>query len=200
MNIWNRFFNKAWPLILLFLVGFAFWDAYRASVHFQKKSEKLETTITDMGQEVKQSKINLNDSIELYQAEINALHFTKKNLEAKYNELLKAMKLKPKDVSSVTQVGSQVVSVDTVIAKVDTFGGLKAQLKDSFVRIDVNVNPDRKTIIDYTIKDSLSIINVQKKHKLFFGLIRWTSSESIRVVNHNPKARVQSLQVVDVIE
>lgn len=200
MDMWSKFFNKAWPFILLALMGVALWDSCSRAKRYQKQSETLETTITDMNQQVKQTKIKLNDSITLYQAEVKSLNYTADNLKAKYNALLQASSLKAKDVAAITEVTARTTSIDTIIAEVDTFGGMKARLQDHFVKISVDIAADRKAVIDYDIRDSLSVISVQKRHSLLFGLIKWTSTESTRVINHNPKAHITSLQTINVIE
>ena len=136
----------------------------------------------------------------MYQAEVRNLNITRNNLQAKYDKLLTASKTKPKDVDNVTEVVTVVHSVDTVVAVVDTFGGITARLEDPFVDIDVEVLPDKNTIIEYEVRDSLTVLNVQKKHSWLFGLIKWKEHKSVRVINHNPKASIVSLQTIDVIE
>lgn len=128
------------------------------------------------------------------------LNYSADNLRAKYNKLLQASKLKAKEVSTMTNVATKVVSRDSVVALADTFGGLRAEFKDRFVKIDISVKPDRNTIVDYEIRDSLSVINVQKRHSILFGLIKWKSLKSTRVINHNPKAKIVGLETINVIE
>ncbi len=136
----------------------------------------------------------------MYQAEVKNLNITQNNLQAKYDKLLAASKTKPKDVSNVTEVATVVHSVDTVIAVVDSFGGITAKLEDEFVDIDVEVLPDRNAIIDYEVRDSLTVLSIQKKHSWLFGLIKWKEQKGIKVINHNPKANIVSLQTIDIIE
>lgn len=198
--MWIKILKAFWPYILTAVLGTLLWNSEQRARMYKQESEILENTISDQFQQIKQTEIRLNDSILLYQAEVKTLNFTADNLKAKYNKLLKASQLKPKDVNTFTEIVSHVASTDTVIAEVDTFGGLKAQLKDEFVQIDVEVQPDRQTIIDYDIRDSLSVINVQKKHSILFGLIKWKSLESTRVINHNPKARIVGLETINVIQ
>lgn len=193
-------FKTIWPYIVIGLLCFAVWESNDRARSYQKLSDTLEGTITDLNQEIKHTKLQLNDSISVYQAEIKNLSFTKDNLEAKYNKLLKASKLKPKDVNSVTEIVTVVHEVDTVWAKTDSFGGINAQLKDPFVSIDVEVQPDMKTLIDYEVRDSLTVVTVQKKHSWLFGLIKWKEHKGTRVINHNPKASITNLQTIDVIE
>lgn len=153
-----------------------------------------------MNQEIEYTKIRLNDSIEVYQAEVKSLSFTQNNLQAKYDKLLAASKTKAKDVSNVTEVANVVHSIDTVYAVVDSFGGVKAQLDDPFVKIDVEVKPDRKTIIEYEMFDSLTLLSIQKKHSWLFGLIKWKEQKGIKVINHNPKANIVSLNTIEIFE
>ncbi len=192
--------KSVWPYIVIGLLCLALWESNNRASSYHKRSNTLETTISNLNQEIKRSELRLNDSISLYQAEVQNLNYTKDNLEAKYRELLKASKLKPKDVNSVTEVVTVIHEIDTVIAEIDTFGGIKAQLQDPFVNIDVEVQPDLKTIIDYEVRDSLTIISVQKKHSWLFGLIKWREHKETRVVNHNPKASVTNLQTIEVLE
>lgn len=167
---------------------------------YKNEADMYENTITDLNQQIKQTEIRMNDSIILYQAEVKNLNYSVDNLKAKYGKLLKASELKAKDVSSVTNVVTKIVYRDTVIAVKDTFNGVRAMFDDKFVKIDVNVLYDLNTIIDYEIRDSLSVINVQKKHSILFGLIKWKSLESTRVINHNPKARIVGLETINIIK
>lgn len=198
--MYKTILNKCSLYIVIGVLCFSLWQTYSQATKYQQKADTLEATINDLNQEIKYTKIQLNDSIALYQAEVKNLHFTQDNLQAKYDKLLAASKTKPKDVSNVTEVASIVHSVDTVIAVVDSFGGIKAKLEDAFVDIDVEVLPDRNTIIDYEVRDSLTVFNVQKKHSWLFGLIKWKEQKGVKVINHNPKANIISLQTIDIIE
>lgn len=192
--------KKFWPYIVIGILCMALWGSLHRAVTWRKQADMLETTISDLNQQIKFTEIRLNDSIKVYQAEVKSLNVTQDNLKAKYDKLLNASKLKPKDVSSVTEVKSIIRDVDTIPAITDSFGGINARLEDRFVKIDVKVLPDRNTIIDYEIRDSLTIVNVQKRRSILFGLIKWKKPKGIRVINHNPKATIVSLQTIDVIE
>lgn len=192
--------KSIWPYLLIGLLCVMLYESNQRAAKYHKQSETLETTISDLNQQIKYTQICLNDTISVYQAEVKSLNFTKDNLEAKYKKLLEASKVKPKDVSSVTEVVTVVHQIDTVIAIRDTFGGIKASLQDPFVNIDVEVKPDLNTIIDYEVQDSLTVINVQKKHSWLFGLIKWKEHKTTRVINHNPKANITNLQTIDVFE
>lgn len=193
-------FKKGWPYIIIGILSIALSRSIHNSVKYHRQSDMLENTINDLNQQIKFAEIRLNDSITVYQAEVKSLNITQKNLRAKYDKLLKESKLKPKDVNSVTEVQSVIRDVDTVPAVVDSFGLISTRLEDDFVKIDVKVLPDKNTIIDYEIRDSLTIVNVQKKRSILWGLIKWKKPKGIRVINHNPKATIVSLQTINVIE
>ncbi len=196
----NTILRKVWPYIVMILLCVALWESNSRAVKYHKQSDTLENTITDLNQEIKHIRLCLNDSVAVYQAEIKNLNFTKDNLKAKYDKLLKASKLKPKDVGSVTEVVTVIHQIDTVMAKADPFGGITARLQDPFVSIDVEVQPNLNTLIDYEVRDSLTVITVQKKHSWLFGLIKWKEHKSTRVINHNPKANIVDLQTIDILE
>ena len=198
--MWRIILNKCGLYIVIGVLCFFLWQTHSLATKYQQKTNNLEATISDLNQEIKYTKIRLNDSIAVYQAEVKNLNFTQSNLQAKYDKLLAASKTKSKDVNNVTEVASVVHSVDTVIAVVDSFGGIKAKLEDAFVDIDVEVLPNRNTIIDYEVLDSLTIFNIQKKHSWLFGLIKWKEQKGIKVINHNPKAEIVNLRTIDIIE
>lgn len=193
---------KQYPIILIIVcVGVAAF-LYRMGENkkYQNKAEVLEQTLNNLNEEMKVSRIKWNDSISLCQAEIKSLTITKKNLQQKYDKLLKASNSKAKDVNSVTEVITEIHKVDTVVALVDSFGGLNARLEDPFIKIDVNVFPDKKTIIDYNIRDSITVISFQKKHRWLFGLIKWNESKGVKVITHNPKSEIVSIEAIEIID
>lgn len=197
---WSKVPMWVWLMIAVGILGYCLHQSGLQIQRYKEEANLFENTITDLNQKIRQTEIRMNDSITLYQAEVKSLNYSMDNLKAKYNKLLKASSLKPKDVGTMTNVVTKIVHVDTVVAVPDTFGGVKAKYKDNFVRIDVDVKPDMKAIIDYEIHDSLSVIYVQKRHSILFGLIKWKSLKSTRVINHNPKARIVGLETINVIE
>lgn len=200
MGFWNRIPFWVWLVVLIGILAGMLHRSHLEVMKYKEEANLFENTISDLNQKIKETEVRMNDSITLYQAEVRDLNYSADNLKAKYDDLLKATELKAKDVGSMTSVVSKVANRDTVVALKDTFGGLKAVLNDGFVRIDVSVMQDRKTIIDYEVHDSLTVINVQKRHSILFGLIKWKSWKSTRVINHNPKARIVGLETINVIE
>lgn len=197
---WNRVPVWVWLSVVICVLCCLLHHSALQVRKYKNEADMYENTITDLNQQIKQTEIRMNDSITLYQAEVRNLNYSVDNLKAKYGKLLKASELKAKDVGSMTNIVTKIVYRDTVIAMVDTFGGFRSVLDDKFVKIAVDVRPDRNTIIDYEVRDSLSVINVQKKHSILFGLIKWKSLKSTRVINHNPKARIVGLETINVVE
>lgn len=166
----------------------------------RKKANSLEETINILGEKLDTFTIAMGDSIHLHAAKVKQMEITKKNLENKCGELMKQLKLKPKEIHHYSQSSMVIHDTVTVTAEVDTFGGINARYTDEFANIGVSINKEREAKFDYAIKDSLTIFNHQKKHSILFGLIKWRSNEKTTVVNHNPKATITSFQSVNIIQ
>lgn len=188
----------------LVIIVFIFFSLFSHKAKLAEKNEKiadaLETTVSKIDKQAKVTELKLSDSLTLKQAEVEILTMTKRNLQAKYDALLKASKIKPKYVNNVTTTTVVTHSVDTVVCEVDSFRGIKAQFKDEYAQISVDIDSLRRAAFDYSIKDSLTIINYEKKHSLLFGLIKWKSYEGCRVITHNPKATPASAVSYNVIK
>lgn len=188
-------------LIVVFITLICYSFNVSKRLHEAKqKSKALETTITDMHQKMQSLEIRMNDSTKLHAAIVKNLRMTSENVQAKYDELLAASKIKPKDVNSVATVATEIRDTVYVPVKVDSFGGIQTGYRDNFIDISVDISPDRLATIGYASRDSLSLIVTQKKHSILFGLIKWKSLEKTMVVNHNPKATITSVETINVIE
>lgn len=174
-------------VIVVVLICLLHHEAKKA-LAYKSNASTLESAISNLNQQIKTTTIKLNDSIALKQAEVENLEVTNKNLQALYGNLLKASNTKAKDIQTLVNVGTVTTGQDTVVCLVDSFGGLKANWVDQFINIKVNIDSARVAAIDYSVKDSLTIINYEKKHSLLFGLIKWKSYEGCKVITHNPKA------------
>lgn len=166
----------------------------------KKKANTLEKTIDILGEKLDTFHIAMGDTIQLHAARVKAMDITKKNLENRCGELLRQLSLKPKEVHHYSETSTIIHDTVTVLAEVDTFGGIKARYADEFANIGVAISKDRKALFDYSIKDSLTIFNHQKRHSILFGLIKWNSTEKTTVVNHNPNAVVTNFQSVNIIK
>ena len=165
------------------------------------RSDALESTISCLDEALDTYRVRLDDTVSYYAARVNDLTMTRKNLEARYSELLKANGVKAKDVDKVTSAGLVVSdSVREIPVLVDSFGGLQTIYRDAYAAIKVGISKDRKADIYYSIRDSLTIFNTQKKHSILFGLIKWKETKKTVVVSHNPNSRIASFRTIDIIE
>ena len=198
----NDIMSKFTGVFIIALLAFVWYsaDVTKRLNDARRKAKALETTITDMGQKMRTFEVRMNDSTRLHAAEVNNLRMTAENVQAKYDALLAASKIKKKDVNKVTTVSTIVMDTVYVPVEVDSFGGLQTGYKDSFIDISVDISPEKMATIGYASRDSLSLILTQKKHSILFGLIKWKSLERTTVINHNPKATISSLETINVIE
>lgn len=185
-------------IILVFFVLFS--NRAKLATEKDKEIKTLENTISNIQKQAKVTELKLNDSLEVKQAEIEALEITKKNLQDKYVSILNPTNIKAKDVDKLTTATIETHSIDTVTCEVDSFSGLRASYADRFTYISVNIDSSRKAIFDYTFRDSLTIVNYTKRHSLLFGLIKWKSYEGCRVISHNPKSIPTSVVSYSVIK
>lgn len=152
----------------------------------RKNCKEFENSLSLVNQKPDVKVIKLTDTVKV--ADVKTVRVTDNTYKSLYENLLKQINTKPKDVSSITEVGSVTIGHDTTICLVDSFGGLKMNWKDNFIDIGVDIDSSRNAFIDYSIRDSLTIVSYQKKHSLLFGLIKWNSFEGCKVITHNPKS------------
>lgn len=186
-------------MLMLFCIGYSFKVT---SAYLQQKERAiiLNQTINDLSQEIETYEVRLNDSIVVHAARVADLNMTIDNIENYYKNLLKENTIKPKDVSHVTTTETSTHGVEIVPVYVDTFGGMKASYIDPYTSIIVNIDSAKQAVIDYSIRDSLTIINYQKKRSILWGLIKWKKPSKTVVVSANPKTTIVNVKSVNNIE
>ena len=200
MNILEKYAGYG-ALICMLAMASIYANQMRIKYNAEKeRSKAFENTISGLNQKIDTFKVVMQDSISLYAARVENLKMTKKNIQDRYDDLLKSTKIKPKDVQGMVSVGKVTADTVRVPVEVDSFGGLKTGYKDKFTTINVNISKDRSAAIDYAIWDSISIINEQKKHSILFGLIKWKETERTTVVSHNPKSKIVGVTSIDIIK
>lgn len=178
-------------LLVLVLARIAYYQSDRADYH-KGIANALENTISNTTQRMKTSEVKLSDSLVVMQAEVKDLEITCQNLRDIYGKMLKASNTKPKEVEHLTVVETLTQGKDTVWAE-ETFKGLTAIFSDKYINIKIDIDTVKRIAIDYLVRDSLTVINYQKKHSLFFGLIKWKSYEGCKVISGNPKSSPNSV-------
>ena len=186
-------------MLMLLCIGYSI-KVTSAYIQYKERAMTLNHTINDLNQEIENYEVRLNDSTVVHAARVADLNMTIANIENYYKDLLKANTIKPKDVNHVTTTEMVTQSIETVPVYVDTFGGIKASYIDQYTSIVVDIDSTRQAVIDYAIRDSLTIINYQKKHSILWGLIKWKKPSRTVVVSANPKTKIVNVTSINSIE
>lgn len=186
-------------MLMLLCIGYSI-KITSAYLQQKERATTLNQTINDLNQEIETYEVRLNDSIVVHAVRVADLNMTIDNIEHYYKDLLKANTIKPKDVSHVTTTETVTQGVEIVPVYVDTFGGMKASYIDPYTSIVVDIDSTRQAVIDYSIKDSLTIINYQKKRSILWGLIKWKKPSRTVVVSANPKTTIVNVTSVNNFE
>lgn len=199
------FKNLSIDLTMVFAACAILFGVYAVFCHVQMdKAEKqvglLSSTISDLSQEMESYAITMDDSVKLYAGRVRTLNMTVDNLQSRYKKLYAATRIRAEDVGLMATVSDTIRDTVFVEAKTDPFGGVSTGYRDDFVNISVSIDSKCLAKIDYAVKDSLSLVVSQKRHSILFGLIKWREYEKATVINHNPKARVSNLEVINRIE
>lgn len=186
-------------MLMLLCIGYSF-KVTSAYLQEKERATVLNQTINDLNQEIETYEVRLNDSTVVHAARVADLNMTIDNIENYYKDLLKANTIRPKDVSHVTTTETSTHGVEIVPVYVDTFGGMKTSYIDPYTSIIVDIDSAKQAVIDYSIRDSLTIINYQKKHSILWGLIKWKKPSRTVVVSSNPKTTIVNVKSVNNIE
>lgn len=186
-------------MLMLLCIGYSF-KVTSEYLQEKERATALNQTINDLNQEIETYEVRLNDSTVVHAARVADLNMTIDNIENYYKDLLKANTIRPKDVSHVTTTETSTHGVEIVPVYVDTFGGMKASYIDPYTSIIVDIDSAKQAVIDYSIRDSLTIINYQKKHSILWGLIKWKKPSRTVVVSANPKTTIVNVKSVNNIE
>lgn len=167
----------------------------------KNEAERLETTVQDCFQKMEELQIQFDDSTAVMAARVSDLEITKNNMEVMYDSLLRVCNIRAKDTKHIVEVGGYIRDkIVEVPVFYDSFGGLRTEYKDQFTNISVEIDSAKLATIDYSVKDSLIVINTQKQHKLLFGLIKWKENLKTMVLSTNPKMKITAVTSVNKIE
>lgn len=178
---------------------------YRGYEKYKKEkstSKVLANSLSNIGKPPERVSISTkNGTVEALVS--TPINLTNRNIKDRYSEdisLVKSMGVKEKDISGIQKISSNTHDTIYIPMIKNAFGGLEAHYTDKFATINVSVDSTRNSIIDYSIRDSLVIIDFQKKHSILFGLIKWRESKRVEVHSLNPKTTITGFEVVHKIE
>lgn len=192
------------PVLLVAIAAesVALYRGYERNRKIENTSKTLANSLSNIGKAPEKAVLSTKKgSIQALVATPSGL--TNKNIKDRYSEDIKPIKsigVNAKDVTGIQKITTD--TRDTIYTPMisNSFGGLEAHYKDNFATINVSVDSTRNSIIDYSIRDSLVIINFQKKHSILFGLIKWRESKKVEVHSLNPKTTISGFEVIHKIE
>ena len=190
-----QLFLIALVLLLSGILFFGYKDWRR-----QKESiAQLEKSVSQIGRPNQEKKELHTDNGTLTSITTEPVKVTTKNIRERYADDVKEVKdagIKGRDIDELTHINiSTRDSVSAELQHVDSTT-MNVHYADGYARIDVQIDSLRSATIDYEVKDSVVVIAYQKRHRLLFGLIRWKETERVEVHSKNPKAEVESVEVV----
>lgn len=190
-----QLFMIALVLLLSGILFFGYKDWRR-----QKESiAQLEKSVSQIGKPRQEKKELHTDNGTLTSITTEPVKVTSKNIRERYADDVKEVKdagIKGRDIDELTHINiSTRDSVSAELHYVDSTT-MNVHYADGYARIDVQIDSLRTATIDYEVKDSVVVIAYQKRHRLLFGLIRWKETERVEVHSKNPKAEVESVEVV----
>lgn len=192
------------PILLVAIAAesVALYRGYERNRKIENTSKTLANSLSNIGKAPEKAVLSTKKgSIQALVATPSGL--TNKNIKDRYSEDIEPVKsigVNAKDVTGIQKITTD--THDTIYTPMisNSFGGLEAHYKDNFATINVSVDSTRNSIIDYSIRDSLVIINFQKKHSILFGLIKWRESKKVEVHSLNPKTTISGFEVIHKIE
>lgn len=192
------------PVLLVAIAAesVALYRGYERNRKIENTSKTLANSLSNIGKAPEKAVLSTKKgSIQALVATPSGL--TNKNIKDRYSEDIEPIKsigVNAKDVTGIQKITTD--TRDTIYTPMvsNSFGGLEAYYKDNFATINVSIDSTRNSIINYSIRDSLVIINFQKKHSILFGLIKWRESKKVEVHSLNPKTTISGFEVIHKIE
>jgi hypothetical protein len=165
---------------------------------------RLSQTISALDDTARAYRVRLSDGQRRWAAETEALSVTRDNLRRLYQRDIQrahAVGIDQRDIDAVSNIAS--VTSDSVIVPVyiDTLRRLFTSYSDPYTSISAIIRRDSSAVIDYQIRDSLTVYDYYVRHRLLWGLIRWRERQNkLKILSLNPHCRIVSFSVKKIIE
>lgn len=195
------------PILLVVLLIISLWFGYTQYKNF--KAEKVNTELISKSfnhyqDSLEYVTVKLNDSLKVSVAKVKTLYVDKQNLVKLYSEEVneaKKLGLRVKDLQSLQQMSTHTAEIVKVPVYVDSLQRLCTTFKDSFTSITACIPRYGDGEIDYSINDSIKIIEYYKPHQILWGLIKWSSRDGeFAVFSKNPKTTITGFRVEKVLK
>lgn len=191
-------FLKVLIILILLLGGISTW-LYSTNKRLKANNKELKieniafsqniyTLTTDM----EKYKIKLNDTI-FYVNKIQALTVKVEDWKTLYKkevDLVKKMKIKPSEVTSITQVTSS--TKDTVYVPIYLNAAKKdsASLVSKWINITYEKIQNEQGKFTYEKKDCFDIVQVYNQKKFLIFKIKKKSKDEVYLLSHDPKSTI----------
>ena len=192
------------PVLLVAIAAesVALYRGYERNRKIENTSKTLANSLSNIGKAPEKAVLSTKKG-SIQALVVTPSGLTNKNIKDRYSEDIEPVKsigVNAKDVTGIQKITTDTHDTIYTPMIINSFGGLEAHYKDNFATINVSVDSTRNSIIDYSIRDSLVIINFQKKHSILFGLIKWRESKKVEVHSLNPKTTISGFEVIHKIE
>lgn len=193
-------------LILALICGFLIYltSTYKKKYDTEKaRYDQLSYSVNRMNDSVKIYKKKWSDGFYRWNTETTALYLKNANIEDLYHDKvreLKQMGIKMKDINSASFMATETVdSVPAKVIYVDSLHQLQSEYRDEYIHILASINRDYTSSIKYSVRDSIIVADLYKRHRFLF--FKWKSRQNkIIATSKNPKTKIVGLQVLKVIE
>jgi len=200
-------------LVIIILLGAICFTLYKSGVKYKAISHEQKETLT----KVNSNAYALKDSIKYYQVKLKDGNATKKvqagqitqlyikladykQLYSKDAETIKAMKIKLKNVQSVSTAEISTTNEVETVAEIkdDT---IKAGYKDKWENDSVFISLySRWTKWKLRHDVGITIVDYIKQHSILFGLIKWDKVYKSDIITDNPNTKIISFSRTQLIE
>lgn len=200
----RRFSDLLMPILLVAIAAesVVLYRSYEKYKKEESTSKVLANSLSNIGKSPERISLNTrNGTVEALVS--TPINLTKRNIKDRYSEDIypvKSMGVKERDILGIQKISTNTHDTIYVPMVENAFGGLEAHYTDKFATINIFVDSSRNSLIDYSICDSLVVIDYQKRRSILFGLIKWRESKRIEVHSLNPKTTITGFEVVRKIE
>lgn len=189
-------------VLLLAAIAFGAWQYMEAKKATSDK-EKVSSALVVSRDSLTYAKIRLNDTVTVMAAKTKAIYMDKTTIAILYHKEVanaKQLGLRLKDIQAMQQVSTIIKENVYVPVYIDTLKRLCASFSDAFVSINTCIPTAGNASIEYSIKDSIQIVEYYAPHQILWGLIKWSSrTGEYGAYSLNPKMDIVGFKVEKVV-
>lgn len=189
-------------VLALISCAFGIWQYGKGKAVSEERKQVMGSLVAYQDS-LEYARVKLSDTVAVMAAKTAAVYMDKRTMERLYRaEAENARKLgaRLKDIQSMQQVTT--VTRDTVYTPVyiDNAERMCTSFGDGYVTIHACIPKDGDATVDYSITDSLQIVEYYVPHSILWGLVKWSSrTGEYAAIPMNPKSHIEGFKVEKVI-